>query len=151
MRKLLLIAPLILFSFSCATTQQEGATVITQEEVKAEILGDSVPIYPGFKLVPTKSFIYESGDIKVGRLVFVGKASVKDVVSYYKNTLPEKGWEPVAITIYGNSAELTFTTPEQFLQIEVKKGFSETTLIIQIGPRGASAQTFQEGELTNQQ
>jgi len=149
MKKMLLIAPLILLSFSCATTQQEGAAVITQEEVKAEILGDSVPIYPGFKLVPTKSFIYESGEIKVGRLVFVGKASVKDVVSYYKNTLPERGWEPVAITIYGNTAELTFTTPDQFLQIEVKKGFSETTLVIQIGPRGELQAT--QGELTNQQ
>ncbi|WP_456342682.1 hypothetical protein [Thermovibrio sp.] len=136
MRKLILILPFLLIS-SCATTQQaEETTVITQEQVRAEILGDSVPVYPGFKIVSSKSFIYESGNIKVGRLVFTGKAKIKDIVSYYKNTLPEKGWEPVAITIYGNSAELTFTTPTQFLQITAKKGFSETTLIIQIGPRG---------------
>ena len=136
MRKLILIFPLLLIG-GCATTQQaEETTVITQEQVRAEILGDSVPVYPGFKIVSSKSFIYESGNIKVGRLVFTGKAKIKDIVSYYKNTLPEKGWEPVAITIYGNSAELTFTTPTQFLQITAKKGFSETTLIIQIGPRG---------------
>ncbi len=136
MKKLILILPLLLIG-GCATTQHGGeTTVITQEEVKAEILGDSVPVYPGFKLASSKSFIYESGNIKVGRLVFTGNAKIKDIVSYYKNTLPEKGWKPVAITIYGNSAELTFTTPTQFLQITAKKGFSETTLIIQIGPKG---------------
>ena len=143
MRKIILILPILLLSGSCATTKQvEGTAVITQEQVQAELLGENVPIYPGFKLVSEKSFVYESGNIKVGRLVFKGRAKIKDIVSYYKSTLPEKGWEPVAITIYGNKAQFSFTTPEQFLQINVEKGFSSTTLIIQIGPRG---------ELTNSQ
>ncbi|WP_456457085.1 hypothetical protein [Thermovibrio sp.] len=136
MKRLLLVVPLILLS-GCATMQTNTQKpLITQEQLKEELLGDLVPIYPGFKLVPDKSFIYESGNVKVGRLYFVGDAKLKDVVSYYKETLPDKGWEPVAITIYGNSAELTYTTPQQFLQITVKKGFSQTSLIIQLGPRG---------------
>ncbi|WP_457679263.1 hypothetical protein [Thermovibrio sp.] len=143
MKKLILLPLAATLFFSCATTSQtEKTTVITQEQVKAELLGNAVPIYPGFKLISSKSFIYESGNIKVGRLVFVGDATIKDIVSYYKATLPDKGWEPVAITIYGNRAELTFTTPTQFLQIQAVKGFSQTTLIIQIGPKG---------ELTNQE
>ncbi len=136
MKRLLFVAPLIFLS-SCATVQTNSQKpLMTQEQIKEELLGDLVPVYPGFKLVPDKSFIYESGDIKVGRLYFVGDAKLKDLVSYYKETLPDKGWEPVATTIYGNTAELTYTTPQQFLQINLKKGFSQTSLIIQIGPRG---------------
>ncbi len=136
MKRLLFIAPLIFLS-SCATVQTTSQKpLMTQEQIKEELLGDLVPVYPGFRLIPDKSFIYESGDIKVGRLYFVGDAKLKDLVSYYRETLPDKGWEPVAITIYGNSAELTYTTAQQFLQITIKKGFSQTSLIIQVGPRG---------------
>jgi hypothetical protein len=140
MRKLLLTLIFIHLLSSCTATQPPETSVITQEQLKDEILGESVPIYPGFEIVPSKSFIYESGNIKVGRLVFRGKASVKDIVSYYKSTLPDKGWEPVAVTIYGKSAQLTFTTPNQLLQINVVKGFSGTTLIVQFGPKGASSE-----------
>ncbi len=136
MKRLLFIAPLIFLS-SCATVQTTSQKpLMTQEQIKEELLGDLVPVYPGFRLVPDKSFIYESGNIKVGRLYFVGDAKLKDLVSYYRETLPDKGWEPVAITIYGNIAELTYTTAQQFLQITIKKGFSQTSLIIQVGPRG---------------
>lgn len=139
MRKILLTLPFITLVAvsSCATLNTSGQTEVKVQTIKPEmLLGDSVPVYPGFRFVPQKSFIYESGDIKVGRLVFTGDAKVKDIVSYYKDVLPQQGWEPVAITIYGNQASLTYVTPDKTLQIQVSKGFSETVLVIQIGPRG---------------
>ncbi|SMP12782.1 hypothetical protein SAMN06265339_1073 [Desulfurobacterium pacificum] len=139
MRKILLTLPFIALVAvsSCATLNTSGQTEVKVQTIKPEmLLGDSVPVYPGFRFVPQKSFIYESGDIKVGRLVFTGDAKVKDIVSYYKDVLPQQGWEPVAITIYGNQASLTYVTPDKTLQIQVSKGFSETVLVIQIGPRG---------------
>lgn len=143
--KRILLVPAILVASACApATQQEVKTTPTlqEQQVKTDLLEENVPVYPGFHLIPDKSFIYESGNIKVGRLAFRGGAPVKDVVSYYKATLPEKGWEPLTITVYGKSAELTFTTPDKVLQIQVNRGFSETYLTIQVGPKG---------ELTNQQ
>jgi hypothetical protein len=151
-RGALLILGVAALISSCATVgQRQPKTVaLTQEQVREELLGTTVPIYPGFTLVSDKSFIYESGNIKVGRLIFTGNASVKDVVSYYKATLPEKGWEPVAITIYGDSAQLTYVTPTQFLQIEVKKSYGTTYLIISLGPRGSvPAGPSQDAQLTN--
>jgi hypothetical protein len=143
MRKgMLLLLALLLGSCAQSTQGNVKTAPVQEEQVKEEILGGNVPVYPGFKLIPSKSFIYESGSLKVGRLVFSGKAQIKNLVSYYKAVLPEKGWEPLSITINGNSAQLTFTSPDQVLQIEASKGFSETMLIIQIGPKG---------ELTNQQ
>jgi len=136
MKRGILILALLLVG-ACAPAQKEVQTSPVQaEQVKEELLGLNVPIYPDFKLIPDKSFIYESGNIKVGRLVFRGRASIKDIVSFYKDALPQKGWEPLSITIYGNSAEMTFTTPDQILQIKAKKGFSETELVIQVGPKG---------------
>jgi len=138
MRKTMMILPLlVLFTASCATLNTSSQTEVKVQTIKPEmLLGDSVPIYPGFHFVPQKSFIYESGNIKVGRLVFRGDAKVKDIVSYYKDVLPQQGWEPVAITIYGNQASLTYVTPDKTLQIQVTKDFSGTILVIQIGPRG---------------
>jgi hypothetical protein len=97
---------------------------------------DDIPVYPGFKLIPEKSFVYESGNVKVGRLIFRGKSSINDLVNYYKTTLPEQGWEPISISIYGKDANLTYVTSDRVLQLRMTQGFSETTLIIQVGPRG---------------
>ncbi len=137
MKRWLLIPAIVMLSACAPATQQKVETAPIQEQkVKADLLEENIPIYPGFRLVPEKSFIYESGNIKVGRLMFKGGATVKDVVSYYKATLPENGWEPLTITVYGKSADMTFTKPEEVLQIQVKRGFSETYLIIQVGPKG---------------
>ncbi|MEO2083335.1 MAG: hypothetical protein ABGX12_04875 [Desulfurobacteriaceae bacterium] len=141
MRKFLIPFTALMLLSGCVTMQtSEKQPALSQQVVKLQLLGDAVPVYPGFKVVPSKSFIYESGNIKVGRVEFVGSASVKDIVSYYKNTLPERGWEPVAVRVYGNSAQLTYVTPEQFLQISVNKGFSETRIVIELGPRGEVGQ-----------
>jgi methionine salvage enolase-phosphatase E1 len=148
--KLLMVIALLVLPVGCMTTQQEEEEVVdmgvmlTEEQLKEEFLDDKVPLYPGFKLVPSKSFIYESGSIKVNRLVLVGKADIKDIVSYYKTTLMERGWEPISVIIHGNSAELIFTSPDEVLQIKAEKGFSSTTLVIQLGPRGLGA--FDYGE-----
>ena len=134
--------PLIILALSaCATTamqekDSQEVQVQTQTVKPEPILGEEVPVYPGFKFVPTKSFTYESGNIKVGRLLFNGRASIKEIVSYYKEVLPQQGWEPVAISVYGNQATLTYVMPDKTLQIQATKGFTETTIIIQIGPRG---------------
>ena len=142
MKRWFLIPAILIFSACAPATQQKVETAPVQEQkVKADLLEENIPVYPGFRLVPEKSFIYESGNIKVGRLVFKGGAPVKDVVSYYKATLPENGWEPLTITVYGKSADMTFTTPESVLQIQVKRGFSETYLVIQVGPRGELTKT----------
>ena len=137
MRRLLVIPLLILFP-ACATMTQEGVKTapVQEQKIKSDLLEENIPIYPGFHLIPEKSFIYESGNVKVGRLVFSGDASVKDVVSFYKSTLPENGWEPLTMTVYGKSAEMTFTNPQNVLQIQVKRGFGETYLTVQVGPRG---------------
>jgi len=144
MRKILLI-PVLLSVASCAAVNQqkvETAPPVQEQKVKADLLQENIPVYPGFHLIPDKSFIYESGNIKVARLVFVGNADVKDVVSYYKATLPDNGWEPLTVTIYGKSAEMVFVNPQNVLQIQVNRGFSQTYLTIQVGPKG---------ELTNQE
>ncbi len=133
----LLLMPVIAIT-SCATlnTSNHPAEVKVQTIKPEMLLGDAVPVYPGFRFVSQKSFIYESGDVKVGRLVFTGNAKVKDIVSYYKDVLPQQGWEPIAVTIFGNQASLTYVTPDRTLQIEVSRGFSDTVLVIQVGPRG---------------
>jgi len=140
MKKLAFLPAFLLALSACATTpvtQEKDVQEVQPQTVKPElILGEELPIYPGFKFVPTKSFTYESGNIKVGRLLFSGKASIKEIVSYYKDVLPQQGWEPVAISVYGNQATLTYVMPDRTLQIQANKGFAETVIIIQIGPRG---------------
>ncbi|TCK02847.1 hypothetical protein [Phorcysia thermohydrogeniphila] len=139
MKKWMFLPVLLIALSACATTatQEKNAQELQTQTVKPELLlGDEVPVYPGFKFIPTKSFTYESGNIKVGRLFFSGKASIKEIVSYYKDVLPQQGWEPVAISVYGNQATLTYVMPDRTLQIQANKGFAETVIIIQIGPRG---------------
>ncbi|ADY74064.1 hypothetical protein Dester_1434 [Desulfurobacterium thermolithotrophum DSM 11699] len=138
MKKLLFLPLILLLTGGCAVnsiSEKETVTTNLQQTEKNKTF-DDVAIYPGFKADPAKSFIYESGDIKVGRLVLRGRAPITEVVNFYKNTLPKGGWEPVSISIYGKEANLTYMNQTRVLQIQVIEGFSETTLIIQIGPKG---------------
>jgi len=130
------LAFLLLAGCAVNSASQKGSvTTGVQQQIKTKMF-DDVPIYPGFKVIPEKSFVYESGNIKVGRLIFKGKSSINDLVNYYKNTLPEQGWNPISVSVYGKDANLTYVTSDRVLQVRITRGFSETILIIQIGPRG---------------
>jgi len=137
MKKYAVFPLMLILLGGCATTSPSSgnATQLKVQEKGIKVF-DDIPIYPGFREIPEKSFLYESGNIKVGRLVFVGNASVKSVVDYYKDSLPQTGWEPISVTIYGKAASMTYTTLDRVLQIEVKEEFSGTKLIIQVGPKG---------------
>ena len=126
---------LLLAGCAVNSASQKGSVTTEVQQIKTKMF-DDIPVYPGFKLIPEKSFVYESGNVKVGRLIFRGKSSINDMVNYYKNTLPEQGWEPISISIYGKDANLTYVTSDRVLQVRMTLGFSETTLIIQVGPRG---------------
>ena len=135
MRKLVILSLMLLMA-SCAVSQTtENPEVAPQkQEINRSVFGD-IPIYPGFKLIYDKSFTYQSGDIKVGKLVFSGKAKLMDVVDFYKKSLPELGWELVSAFTYEKSAFMDFLSEDRSLQINVKKEFSGLKLTIQIGPR----------------
>ncbi len=137
MKKYLVFPLAFLLLAGCAVNSASQKRSVTTEvqQIKTKMF-DDIPVYPGFKLIPEKSFVYESGNVKVGRLIFKGKSSINDLVNYYKNTLPEQGWEPISISIYGKDANLTYVTSDRVLQVRMTQGFSETTLIIQVGPRG---------------
>jgi hypothetical protein len=122
-------------SVNTTLTKKNTTSDVEVKEIKPKTF-DNVPIYPDFEFVPEKSFIYESGEIKIGKLVFKGNASIDEVVNYYKATLPEEGWKPISISIFGKEANMTYTTSNRVLQVYVVKGFSETLLVIQVGPRG---------------
>ncbi len=129
------LAFLLLAGCAVNSASQKGSVTTEVQQIKTKMF-DDIPVYPGFKLIPEKSFVYESGNVKVGRLIFKGRSSINDLVNYYKNTLPEQGWEPISISIYGKDANLTYVTSDRVLQVRMTQGFSETTLIIQVGPRG---------------
>ncbi len=135
MRGLLLLSFFVLLS-SCAATQTTESPGVTpqKQEINRSVF-ENIPIYPGFKLIYDKSFTYQSGDIKVGKLVFSGKAKLMDVVNFYKKSLPELGWELVSAYTYEKSAFLDFLSETQSLQISAKKEFSGLKLTIQVGPR----------------
>ena len=137
MKKYFVFPLVFLLMAGCAvnSASQKGSVTTEVQQIKTKMF-DDIPVYPGFKLIPEKSFVYESGNVKVGRLIFRGKSSINDMVNYYKNTLPEQGWEPISISIYGKDASLTYVTSDRVLQVRITRGFSETILIIQMGPRG---------------
>ncbi len=139
MKRTLLLVPFLMF-VSCAMTQtQQDVGVSTQkQEINREVFGD-IPVYPGFKLVYNKSFTYQSGSIKVGRLVFTGTASIVDVVNFYRKSLKELGWDLVSSYTYEKSAFMDFLSPDRSLQISLEKEFSGLKLVIQVGPRESSA------------
>jgi len=83
-----------------------------------------VPLPVGMKAIPRESYIYESSNLQVGRMVYKSRASVNELAQFYINETPMANWQFQHITQAQDGAELLFTKPDRTLKIGIKnRGF----------------------------
>ena len=93
-----------------------------------------VPIPKGFKRDLSKSFVYETDNIKVGRLFFSGGTNPKLTVEFYRNEMINQGWTLIN-SIANKESILNYEKEGWTCTVIVRPAsFGRSDIEIQIGP-----------------
>ncbi len=129
---LLLVAAVAVSGCNMTTTTVKKRTKI----VRIQKVFSNIPLYPNLSYDASKSFVYESGNIKAAVIALSGSANFKDVVDFYKTKMVESGWELVSLFIYQDKANLFFDSVDSTCNVEVKKtGASSVDVMIRVGSK----------------
>ena len=96
----------------------------------------NIPLPEGVELNRDKTFIYESGsgDVKVGRLSFSLWNRAGDVVEYFRNEMPGRGWQSIRI-IEHDVTIMLYEMENEVCTVIVEPSMGKTKIEIQIGPK----------------
>ena len=107
----------------------------TSGDATAESYEDAPVTAPGLQLSPEqrfadvplpvgvhedieKTFVYETSDLQIGRLVYTTRAKVGELVAFYIRECPVSNWE-LQNVVQADGAELEFTKPGRRLEVKI--------------------------------
>jgi len=96
----------------------------------------SIPLPDKVELDRDKTFIYESGSgaVKVGRLSFSLWNRADEVVEFFRNEMPGRGWQSIRI-IEHEVTIMLYEMENDVCTIIVEPSLGKTKIEIQIGPK----------------
>ncbi len=93
--------------------QQSGLQMAPNQRFK------DVPLPTKAKEDKERSYVYESPNLQVGRMVYTLRADVNDIAQFYIDACPAADWKLVNIKQAGGGAEILFRKPGKKLEVSV--------------------------------
>ena len=78
-----------------------------------------IPLPPGAREDLQRTYVYESGTIQIGRMIYSVKASVNEVAQFYIQQAPMDQWV-LDNVMQAEGAQLLFTKPGKRLQVYIR-------------------------------
>jgi hypothetical protein len=123
------------FFLGCASLSDKGQPGSSQSLQAQSILKFSdLPAPNGFKMLAKDSYSFESSGMRVGLLRYQGKASLDQVVNFYKEQLPMYNWTLLNITEYGDCI-MNFEREAESCIIGIVPKGDKVTISIAFGPK----------------
>jgi len=94
-----------------ATPYISGTSYITDVE--------DIPLPSGFETDEEKTTIYDAPSGRIIEAYASGKASPKDVIAFYENTLPQLGWKK-KVGFAGGGVRMRFDREGEQLRVDIK-------------------------------
>ena len=79
-----------------------------------------VPLPMGLKEDLDRTFVYESGNLQVGRMVYSSRASIFDLAQFFLTECPTAGWKRDNVLEAENSKTLVFSKPGKHMEVTVQ-------------------------------
>ena len=126
----------LMFSVGCAGLKQsKNETPPLPDPINLAHPFTDIPIPKGFDRDQSKSFVYETSNIKVGRLFFSGGSNPKLTVEFYRNEMINHGWALVSFFEANKDSILNYEKKGWTCTVIVKPtSFNRSDIEIQIGP-----------------
>lgn len=103
--------------------------------VSQKLRFEDIPVPYGFSLSRTQSFIYQTESSRIGRLRYVGRIKIDDVIKFYKEQMALYNWELENIVEY-EYAVLYYKKSSEQLTVTVMPLSTKTVIDIVLTPRG---------------
>ncbi|HDP35486.1 MAG TPA: hypothetical protein ENN29_10300 [Candidatus Hydrogenedentes bacterium] len=78
-----------------------------------------VPLPKKAKEDRERSYVYESPNLQVGRMVYTIRADVNDIAQFYIDSCPAADWKLINVKEASGGAELLFRKPGKKLEVSV--------------------------------
>ena len=93
-----------------------------------------VPVPVGLKILPEKSYSFESSGVRVGVLKFQGKADVDQIVNFYKEQMVMYNWNLLNVVEYGDRL-LNFDRENETCVITLLTKGRTVIITVSLGPK----------------
>jgi len=133
-----LIFTFCIFNFlGCvAFKAKDTSTGVAMLEPSVMLKFSDIPVPRGFKFLPANSYAFQSGTVRVGVLVYAGRATAEQVVVFYQSQMPMYNWNFLNVIEYGKRL-INFDRDSESCVISVEPKMLNTRIIISIGPKQA--------------
>ncbi|MBN2096885.1 MAG: hypothetical protein JW714_00235 [Candidatus Omnitrophica bacterium] len=142
--KSVLIVVLFFLAAGCASTSEKSPTGLVSAEadfshstlaVTANLRFDDLPVPVGFKLVQDKSFVFQTENTRVALLKYTGRASLADLIEFYKEQMLTFNWQLLNIVEYERTV-LNFERPSQSCIVTIEsQGAKKKILTVSLAPK----------------
>ncbi|MFA5150182.1 MAG: hypothetical protein WC318_03300 [Candidatus Omnitrophota bacterium] len=119
----------------CVSLSDKNRTGSAQSLQAQSILKFSdLPVPAGFKILSEDSYSFESSGVRAGLLRYQGKASLDQVVNFYKEQMPMYNWALLNITEYGDCI-MNFEREAESCIIGIVPKGDKATISLSFGPK----------------
>lgn len=131
-----LIFVFCIFNFlGCAGISKKDMTVgVPMLEPSAMLKFADIPVPQGFKFLPTDSYVFQSGNVRVGVLVYTGRANAEQLVAFYQNQMPMYNWNLLNVIEYGKRM-LNFDRENESCVVNIEPKMLKTKVTVSLGPK----------------
>lgn len=116
----------------CASIGNKGPAQTLQAQSLLKF--SDMPVPAGFRLLARDSYSFESAGMRVGLLKYQGKATLDQVVNFYKEQMPMYNWTLLNITEYGDCI-MNFDREMETCIINIVPKGSAATISMSFGPK----------------
>ncbi len=93
-----------------------------------------LPVPTGFKMLAKDSYCFESAGMRAGLLRYQGKATLDQLVNFYKEQMPMYNWSLINITEYGDCI-MNFEREHESCIIGLSPKGNNSVISMAMGPK----------------
>jgi hypothetical protein len=133
-KSLILITLAILISGCALFSKEDTSSASGILQTQANLKFQDIPVPAGFKLLPQDSYSFENSGVRVGVLRYQGKASLEQVLSFYKEQMPMHNWNLLNVMEYGDCI-MNFERETESCIVNIASKGSGSIISISLGPK----------------
>jgi len=121
-------------AIGCASLSNKENPTPGSLQAQSMLKFTDLPVPIGFNMLAKDSYSFESSGMRVGLLRYKGKATLEQIVNFYKEQMPMYSWNLLNITEYGDCI-MNFEREQESCIINVSPKGSSLTISIAMGPK----------------